>query len=78
MEEFSKKLWCSVDYQGGQNVMGAASLGYNVWNNRAVAGKNTVNLQVDINFYAAPPQPNRLTPATRRALPAGSPPPARS
>lgn len=64
MEELSKKLWCSVDYQGGQNVMGAASLGcswalsektsvilgYDVWNNRAVAGKNTVNLQVDINF----------------------------
>ncbi|MBI5241026.1 MAG: hypothetical protein HY926_11185 [Elusimicrobia bacterium] len=64
MEELSKKLWCAVDYQGGQNVMGAANLGcswafsektsvilgYDIWNNRAVAGKNTFNLQVDINF----------------------------
>lgn len=64
MEEISKKLWCAVEYQGGQNVLGATNLGcawtfsekttvilgYDIWNNRAVAGKNTVNLQVDINF----------------------------
>ena len=64
MEEVSKKLWCAVEYQGGQNLLGATNLGlawafsekttvilgYDIWNNRAVAGKNTFNLQVDINL----------------------------
>ena len=64
MKEISDKLWFAVDYQGGESVDGATSLGfswafsekpsvilgYNIWNNRAVAGKNTFNLQVDINL----------------------------
>jgi hypothetical protein len=64
MAEISKKLWCAVEYQGGQSLVGATNLGfawafsekttvilgYDIWNNRAVAGKNTFNLQVDINL----------------------------
>ncbi|MCX5795916.1 MAG: hypothetical protein NTY77_10510 [Elusimicrobia bacterium] len=64
MAEISKKLWCAVEYQGGQNLLGATNLGfswafsektsvlfaYDIWNDRAVAGKNTFTLQVDINL----------------------------
>ena len=64
MSEISKKLWVAAEYQGGQNAVGATNLGfawafsektsvifgYDIYNNRAVAGKNTFNLQVDINL----------------------------
>ena len=64
MEELSKKLWFAVDYQGGQSAAGSTNLGfawafsektsvifgYDIYNNRAVAGKNTFTLQVDINL----------------------------
>jgi hypothetical protein len=64
MTEISDKLWLAVDYQGGKNIDGAVSFGaswafaknvsvifgYDVWNNRAVAGRNTFTTQVDINF----------------------------
>ena len=64
MKEISDKLWLAVDYQGGQSSVGAFSfgaswafapntsviLGYNIYNNQAVAGRNTINVQVDINW----------------------------
>ena len=64
MKEISDKLWLAADYQGGQSALGAFSfgaawafaanteviLGYNIWNNQAVAGRNTINVQVDINW----------------------------
>jgi len=64
MTEISDKLWMAVDYQGSNSAMGALSfgaswafaknvsviLGYDVYNNKKVAGENTVTLQVDINF----------------------------
>ncbi|MCX5795911.1 MAG: hypothetical protein NTY77_10485 [Elusimicrobia bacterium] len=64
MKEISDKLWLAVDYQGGQSLAGATNLGfswafsektsvilgYDIYNNRAVAGKNTFTLQVDINL----------------------------
>jgi hypothetical protein len=62
--EISDKLWLGVDYLSGDNVNGAVSFGaawsfarnvsvifgYDVWNNRKIAGENTFTLQVDINF----------------------------
>jgi hypothetical protein len=64
MTEISDKLWLGVDYMGGKNVNGAFSFGaawafaknvsvifgYDVWNNKKVAGENTFTVQVDINF----------------------------
>ena len=64
MSEISDKLWMAVDYQGGDSAMGALSfgvawafsknvsviLGYDVYNNDKVAGKNTFTTQLDINF----------------------------
>lgn len=64
MTEISDKLWAAVDYQGGQNGNGALSfgvswaftkdvsliVGYDIWNNKKVAGQNTVTTQLDINF----------------------------
>lgn len=64
MTEISDKLWAAVDYQGGKNGAGALSfgvswaftkeisliVGYDIWNNKKVAGQNTVNTQLDINF----------------------------
>jgi len=64
MTEISDKLWAAVDYQGGKSAMGALSfgvswaftkdvsliLGYDIYNNQSVAGKNTVTTQLDINF----------------------------
>jgi hypothetical protein len=64
MTEISDKLWLAVDYQGSKSALGALSfgaswafaknvsviLGYDVYNNKKVAGQNTATLQVDINF----------------------------
>lgn len=64
MKEISDKLWLAVDYQGGQSSLGATNVGfawaftektsvifgYDIYNNRNVAGKNTVTIQVDINL----------------------------
>lgn len=62
--EISDKLWLAADYQGGDNSMGAFSfgaawafsknvsviLGYDIYNEKALAGENTFTTQVDINF----------------------------
>ena len=64
MSEISDKLWLAVDYQSGNSFMGAFSfgaawsfsknvsviLGYDIYNNVATGGKNTITTQVDINF----------------------------
>lgn len=64
MTEISDKLWMAVDYMGGNNAMGALSFGaswafsknvsviagYDVYNQRSLAGANTLTFQVDINF----------------------------
>jgi hypothetical protein len=64
MPEISDKLWLGVDYMSGRNLNGGVSFGaawsfaknvsvifgYDVWNNRKVAGENTFTVQVDINF----------------------------
>jgi hypothetical protein len=64
VSEISDKLWLGVDYMGGRNVNGAFSFGaswafaknvsiifgYDIWNNKKVAGENTFTVQVDINF----------------------------
>ena len=64
MTEISDKLWLAVDYQGSKSALGALSfgaswafaknvsviLGYDVYNNKKVAGQNTATIQVDINF----------------------------
>jgi hypothetical protein len=64
MSEISDKLWMAVDYQSGENFMGALNfgvswafsknvsviLGYDIYNNAYTGGKNTITTQVDINF----------------------------
>jgi hypothetical protein len=64
MTEIGDKLWLAVDYQGGKSLLGtvnfgfswafapnvSAILGYDLYLNRAVAGKDTVTVQVDINI----------------------------
>jgi hypothetical protein len=64
LSEISDKVWVGVDYQGGNSALGALSfgvsyafaknvsviLGYDVYNNKNVAGQNTATIQVDINF----------------------------
>jgi len=64
IKEVSEKLWLGVDYQGGRSSLGAlnfgagwsftpsvsAIVGYDLYNNRRVAGRNTVTVQVDINL----------------------------
>ena len=64
MSEISDKLWMAVDYQGGDNSMGALSFGvawsfsknvsvifgYDIYNEKSLAGENTFTTQVDINF----------------------------
>ena len=64
LTEISDKIWVGVDYQGSKSAVGALNfgvsyafaknvsviLGYDVYNNRKIAGENTVTLQVDINF----------------------------
>lgn len=64
MSEISDKLWVAVDYQGGDNALGALSFGvawafaknvsvicgYDIYNEKDYAGENTYTVQVDINF----------------------------
>jgi len=64
MTEISDRLWVAVDYQGTNSGLGALSfgaswafaknvsvlLGYDIYNENATGGENTVTLQVDINF----------------------------
>jgi len=64
LTEISDRLWVSVDYQSGDSALGAVSfgaswafaknasvlLGYDVYNEERTGGKDTVTLQVDINF----------------------------
>jgi hypothetical protein len=64
LSEISDKLWVAVDYQGGNNAIGALSfgaawafakntsviLGYDIYNDKDYAGENTYTVQVDINF----------------------------
>jgi hypothetical protein len=64
LSEISDKVWVGVDYQGGNSALGALSfgvsyafaknvsviLGYDVYNNKNVAGQNTATIQIDINF----------------------------
>jgi len=64
MSEISDKLWVAIDYQGTNSAVGALSfgaswafaknasilLGYDIYNEKATGGQNTVTLQVDINF----------------------------
>lgn len=65
MKEISDKLWFAVDFQSGQSMLGALNagfawafterfsllLGYDHYLNRAVAGKDTATLQVDVNLF---------------------------
>jgi len=64
MSEISDKLWVAVDYMSGNNVMGALNVGvswafaknvsvifgYDIYNEKALAGNNTFTTQLDINF----------------------------
>jgi hypothetical protein len=64
MSEISDKLWMAVDYQGGDNALGALSfgiswaftpnvsliLGFDRYNEADAAGANTATVQFDINF----------------------------
>ncbi|MBI4666971.1 MAG: hypothetical protein HY751_11255 [Nitrospinae bacterium] len=64
MAEINNKLWFGIDYMGGQNVYGSlnfgiswrfspnisAILGYDVYNERKLAGEDTVTIQFDIDF----------------------------
>jgi len=64
MSEISDKLWLAVDYQGSDSAMGAFSfgaawafsknvsliVGYDIYNNEKIAGKNTFTTQLDINI----------------------------
>ncbi len=64
MSEISDKLWLAVDYQSGNNFMGALSVGgswafssnasllvgANFYNKIPLGGKPTVTTQLDINF----------------------------
>lgn len=64
LTEISDKLWVAVDYQGGDNALGALSFGlswavapnasvifgYDMYNEKEIAGENTFTIQVDLNF----------------------------
>ena len=64
ISEVSDNLWVAVDYQGGNSAMGALSfgvawsfsknvsliVGYDIYNNDKIAGKNTFTTQLDINL----------------------------
>ena len=64
MSEISDKLWVAADYQGGDNALGAFSFGaswafaknvsvifgYDIYNDKTMAGQNTFTTQLDINF----------------------------
>ncbi len=64
LSEISDKLWAAVDYQGGDNALGAFSfgvsyafapnvsviVGYGIYNDNATGGEDTFTTQLDINF----------------------------
>ena len=64
MTELTDKLWLGVDFMSGHNVDSSVNfgaswafsknvsviLGYDIWLEKAVAGNNTVTVQVDINW----------------------------
>lgn len=64
LPEISDKLWVAVDYQGGKNALGALNVGlawtfapnasvifgYDMYNDKDIAGENTFTVQVDLNF----------------------------
>lgn len=64
LTEISDNVWVAIDYQGGDNALGALSFGvsyafsdnvsvifgYDIYNDNATAGEDTVTTQVDINF----------------------------
>jgi hypothetical protein len=64
MTEISDKIWAAVDYQGGDNALGALNVGfsyafapnasvifgYDIYNEKDFAGENTYTVQVDLNF----------------------------
>ena len=64
MSEISDKLWLAVDYMGGGNALSALSfgaswafsknvsviVGYDIYEEKALAGANTFTTQLDINF----------------------------
>jgi hypothetical protein len=64
MPEISDKLWLAVDYQGGGNALSGLSfgaawafsknvsviVGYDMWDEKSLAGSNTFTTQLDINF----------------------------
>ena len=64
MSEISDRLWTAVDYMGGENSVGGLSfgvawkftphvsmiVGYDIWNDHAMAGANTITTQLDIDF----------------------------
>lgn len=64
MNEISDKLWLAVDYQGGGNGLSALSFGaawsfsknvsaifgYDIYEEKSLAGADTFTIQVDINF----------------------------
>lgn len=64
LPEISDKLWAAVDYQGGDNALGALSFGvsyafapnvsvifgYDIYNENLTAGEDTFTTQLDINF----------------------------
>lgn len=65
ISEVSDKLWAAVDYQGGESALGALSFGvswafapdtsvlfgYDIYNNRKIAGENTFTVQLDVNLW---------------------------
>jgi hypothetical protein len=64
MTEISDKLWVGVDFMSGHNVNSSINfgaswafaknvsvlVGYDVWKEKALAGNNTITVQVDINW----------------------------
>lgn len=64
MSEIDDRLWMAVDYQGGNNALGSLNfgvawaftpnlsviLGYDIYNEKSLAGNNTVTMQLDVNF----------------------------
>ncbi|HVS52458.1 MAG TPA: hypothetical protein VHD62_08890 [Opitutaceae bacterium] len=64
MSEISDKLWLAVDYASGRSANGALNFGfawsfakntsvifaYDIYNNKKTGGKDTVTIQLDINF----------------------------
>jgi hypothetical protein len=99
MKEISSRLWVGVDYQGGRHGLGAVSfglawaftdqisvlVGYDLYIYRALAGRDTLTVQLDINFARlvkarpAPPAPASApatfapTSAPAASAPAASP-----